>query len=161
MDGEDFPRIGWREWVGLPTLGVDAVKAKIDTGARSSSIHALDVRVTRGRVRFRVAPPQAGAPPGPLVEFPLHDTRSIRSSSGSKELRHVIRVEVELCGQRWPIELNLAERARMRFRMLLGREAIRGRFLVDPGCSFVDPSRSPRGVRPTRWSDVHGGGTQR
>ena len=161
MDHVELPRIGWREWVGLPTLGVEAVKAKIDTGARSSSIHALDVHEARGRVRFRVAPPRAGAPPGPPVELPLFDTRSVRSSSGSKEVRHVVRVEVELSGQRWPIELTLAERASMRFRMLLGREAIRGRFLVDPGCSFVDPSRIPEGVRPTRWSDSHGHGTRR
>lgn len=154
--------IGWREWVGLPELGVRACKAKIDTGARSSAIHAVDLRrVGRDRVRFRVAPARRGGDEPPLVELPLLEIRSVRSSNGLKEDRYFVKTEVELLGRLWHIELTLAERDRMRFRMLLGREAIRGRFLVDPGRSFVDPARRPRGQRPSRWSASPEGGDPR
>lgn len=132
--------IGWREWVGLPDLGIRRVKAKIDTGARSSSLHAFDMRtfVRSGRtfIRFRVHPIQRNARKRADCVAELLEFRLIRSSTGHAQTRAVIVTTIEVVGQRWPIELTLANRDEMGFRMLLGREGIRGRFLVDTGRSF-------------------------
>lgn len=136
------PTIGWREWVSLPDLGVKRVKAKVDTGARSSSLHAFDVEVVRGRgrshgkVRFQVHPIQHDSGTTIYCEVPLHDERLVRSSDGRQELRPVIRTKIDILGESWEIDLTLTSRDVMGFRMLLGREAIRRRFLVDPGRSF-------------------------
>lgn len=136
-----LPVLGWREWVALPELGIPAIKAKVDTGARSSSLHALQVEEveTSGstRVRFTVLPIQDRSHPAHQVEAPLVDRRSVRSSSGESSLRPVVQLEVSLGSHRWPVEVTLARRDDMGFRMLLGRTAIRGRFLVDPGRSFL------------------------
>lgn len=135
------PIVGWREWIALPALGIDAVKAKIDTGARSSSLHAFDVeefdRDGVRWVRFVVHPLQRDVATTLRAEAPVLEFRQIRSSSGHTTLRPVVSVEIELGGQRWPIELTLAARDEMGFRMLLGRQAVRGRFAVDPGKSYV------------------------
>ena len=135
------PIVGWREWIALPALGIDAVKAKIDTGARSSSLHAFDVeefdRDGARWVRFVVHPLQRDVATTLCAEAPVLEFRQIRSSSGHTTLRPVVSVEIELGGQRWPIELTLAARDEMGFRMLLGRQAVRGRFAVDPGKSYV------------------------
>ncbi len=135
------PIVGWREWISLPALGIDAIKAKIDTGARSSSLHAFDVeefdRDGTRWVRFVVHPLQRDSKTTLRAEAPVLEFRHIRSSSGHMSHRPVVQVEIELGGQRWPIELTLAARDEMGFRMLLGREAVRGRFVVDPGRSYV------------------------
>ena len=135
------PIVGWREWISLPALGIDAIKVKIDTGARSSSLHAFDVeefaRDGRRWVRFVVHPLQRDSKTTLRAEAPVLEFRHIRSSSGHMSHRPVVRVEIELGGQRWPIDLTLAARDEMGFRMLLGREAVRGRFVVDPGRSYV------------------------
>lgn len=132
------PTIGWREWVSLPGLGIKRVKAKVDTGARSSSLHAFDVEVLpRGRVEFKVHPIQDDSKTTIVCQAPLHDQRLVRSSDGRAQLRPVIRVEMEALGEIWEIDVTLTSRDLMGFRMLLGREAIRGRFLVDPGRSFL------------------------
>ncbi len=132
--------IGWREWVGLPDLGMKKVKAKVDTGARSSSLHAYDIeRYTKGGkpwVRFKVHPIQRNNSEVHETEAEVLDFRSVRSSSGKAAQRPVILTHVELLGRTWPVELTLANRDEMGFRMLLGREAIRGRFLVDSGRSY-------------------------
>lgn len=132
--------IGWREWVALPQLGIARVKAKIDTGARSSSLHAFDVEEfdKNGRrfVRFRVHPIQRNSTITAYAEAEVLDYRNVKSSSGQKSLRPVIRTEIEALGQRWLIIVTLANRDEMGFRMLLGREAVRGRFLVDAGRSY-------------------------
>lgn len=134
------PVIGWREWVALPQLGIGAIKPKIDTGARSSSLHAFDVeefhRERKRWVRFTVHPIQRTTEVVVIAEAELVDYRNVKSSDGRKSLRPVIITELEVLGQRWPIELTLANRDEMGFRMLLGREAIRGRFLVDAGRSY-------------------------
>lgn len=133
--------VGWREWVSLPDLGVDRIKAKIDTGARTSSLHAFDLERFRsdGRemVRFEAHPIQRDTSVRIPVEAELVDRRSVRSSTGDETVRPVIETDVTLLGQRWPIELSLIRRDLMGFRMLLGRQAIRGRFVVDPGRSFL------------------------
>lgn len=133
--------IGWREWVALPALGVARVKAKIDTGARSSALHA--VHVTRFMndavpfVRFAVHPDQRTTSEETLAEARVLDERTVRSSSGHASQRYVIETQLELGEAVWTIELTLTPRPDMGFRMLIGREAVRGRFLVDPGRSFL------------------------
>ena len=135
------PVIGWREWVRLPGLGIDAIKAKVDTGARSSSLHAYDIERFRRKgvrmVRFRVHPIQRDFRTTVHAEARLVDLRKVRSSSGAVSLRPVIVTAVELAGERWDIEVTLTRRDAMGFRMLLGRQAIRGRLAVDAGRSFV------------------------
>jgi hypothetical protein len=137
---KEMPVIGWREWVALPELGIQLIKAKIDTGARSSSLHAFEVRTYQRDgetiVRFKVHPTQRNTKEVILAESLVVDMRSIRSSSGKATVRPVIVTRVELMGQSWPIEVTLANRDEMGFRMLLGREAYRGRMLVDAGKSY-------------------------
>ena len=148
------PLIGWREWVGLPDLGIAATKAKIDTGARSSSLHAFDVTVFNRRgqtfVRFSVHPLQRRAEPSVCAEAEVLEFRRVKSSGGHVTLRPVILTVAELHGQRWPIELTLANRDAMGFRMLLGREAVRRRFVVDPGRSYLGGDRGMRSARRRR-----------
>jgi hypothetical protein len=133
--------IGWREWIGFPDLEIDRVKAKIDTGARTSALHAYDVERFRRRgrdfVRFVVHPLQRNVRETVRVEAELRDERRVKNSGGGVELRPVIRTRAQLRGRIWPIELTLTNRDEMGFRLLLGREALRGRFLLDPGRSFL------------------------
>jgi len=135
-----LPTIGWREWVGLPDLGIDIIKAKVDTGARSSSIHAFRIEEFRRRgdlwVRFQVHPIQRKSSGVVTTEAKVLEFRTVRSSSGRAALRPVIVTSVSLLGDTWPVELTLANRDTMGFRMLLGREAFRRRFLVDAGSSY-------------------------
>jgi hypothetical protein len=133
--------VGWREWIALPELGIAAIKPKIDTGARSSSLHALNIesfqREGADWVRFDVHPFQRDAETTVRAEAPVLELRHVRSSSGHATLRPVIRTAIELGGRRWSVELTLAARDEMGFRMLLGREALRRQFLVDPGRSYL------------------------
>lgn len=148
----ELPIIGWREWVGLPDLGVARIKVKVDTGARSSAIHAFHPERSRrdGRdlVRFTLHPLQRRSDPLVVAEAELLDVRHVRSSMGQLEERFVIVTNLSLLGAVWPIELTLARRDHMGFRMLLGREALRGRCLVDPGAAFRDRQHRPRQKRP-------------
>ena len=134
--------IGWREWVELPDLKIRRIKAKIDTGARSSSLHAFDIstfdRDGKTFARFKVHPIQRNSRKTVTCEAEVLEVRQVKSSSGHAQKRIVIVTTVEVLGEAWPIELTLANRAEMGFRMLLGREAVRGRFLVDAGISFYD-----------------------
>lgn len=138
---DKLPTIGWREWLAVPTLGIPSIKAKIDTGARTSSLHAFNIRafVERGapHVAFVIHPLQRRRKPSVDCIARIHDERVVTSSSGHRELRYVIRADIALGEDTWPIELTLADRDTMGFRMLLGRQALRGRFLVDPGRSFI------------------------
>lgn len=142
---EPLPVIGWREWVSLPGLGVPAIKAKIDTGACSSSVHAFDVSIEEAQgqaiVRFKLHPYQHTSRVTIVAEAVLVEYRRVRSSGGHETLRPVVLADVELLGQRWPIELTLASRDTMGFRMLLGRRALRRRFVVDPGRSYLGGRR--------------------
>ncbi|MGF1603679.1 MAG: ATP-dependent zinc protease [Thermosynechococcaceae cyanobacterium] len=135
------PIMGWREWISLPHLGVEQIKAKIDTGARSSALHAFEIEAFEQQgqtlLRFKIHPEQKNDAFVIEAEAELLDRREIRNSGGKAELRFVIQTEVTLNHQTWPIELTLTNRDNMGFRMLLGREAVRGRFLVDPGQSFL------------------------
>ncbi|OAB56429.1 aspartyl protease [Phormidium willei BDU 130791] len=134
--------IGWREWLSLPELGITQIKAKIDTGARSSALHAYDIedissQSDRPRIRFKVHPQQRDTITVVTAEANVLDRREVRNSGGKAELRYVIVTPVQLAQQQWSIELTLTNRDVMGFRMLLGRQAVRGRFLVDPGHSYL------------------------
>jgi len=134
------PVLGWREWIKLPQLGL-AIKAKVDTGAKSSSLHAFDIeyfgRSNKRMVRFRVHPVQRETATTVVIEAPLQDQRKVRSSTGEAKVRPVIVTPLQIAGEAWPIELTLATRDMMGFRMLIGREAVRRRYLIDPGRSFL------------------------
>ncbi|MEV5000604.1 ATP-dependent zinc protease [Nocardioides sp. LML1-1-1.1] len=141
---------GWREWVRLPGLGVGPVKAKLDTGARTSALHAFDLepfeREGREWVRFSVHPWQRSAEDAVLVECPVHDRRVVRSSTGHTQERFVVLTAIELLDRTVTTELTLTRRDEMGFRMLVGREALRQGFLVDSGRSYLG-GRPPRRVR--------------
>lgn len=141
--------IGWREWVSLPQLGIDQIKAKVDTGARSSALHAIHVkefkRDGQSWVKFQVHPQQRSSKIVTTTEAQIIDRRSIRSSSGKAAVRPVILTMVYLLGIQFEVELTLANRDEMGFRMLLGREALRNRFLVDSGKSYL--GGRPRGTK--------------
>ncbi len=140
--------IGWREWLALPDLGIHLIKAKVDTGARTSSLHAFDVEIRKHRkgkiVYFEVCPFQRDNSTIVHCASPLYDERWVTSSDGKKELRPVIRTNLLLFDAQWPVELTLTSRDAMGFRMLLGRESIRKKFVVDPARSFLFRAR-PKG----------------
>lgn len=141
--------IGWREWVGLPDLGIARVAAKIDTGARTSSLHANSIEPFDADgapwVRFDVA---GEAESVPWHEAPIADRRSVRSSNGEAELQFVIRTRLLLGGRSWPAEVTLTNRERMELPMLIGREALAGRALVDAEKSWL--CGRPRPAKPGR-----------
>ena len=134
------PIIGWREWVGLPDFGITRLKAKIDTGARTSAIHAYRIRPFqrdgRAFVEFYLHPVQHRRQPEVACEAQVLDERWITSSNGKSEKRIIVKTRLTLAGATWPIELSLTNRDDMGFRMLLGRQALRRRFVVDPGSSY-------------------------
>jgi len=139
---------GWEEWVALPGLGLPAIRAKIDTGAKSSSIHAFMIepygRGAKKRVRFGVHP----IPERPNIvvycSAELLGQREITSSNGETELRYIIRTNLRVGGQDWPIEMSLTNRETMQYRMLIGRSALRENIIVDPNLSCVQGSLSPK-----------------
>ncbi len=139
---------GWREWVSLPELGVEWVKAKLDTGARSSAIHAFGLEEFEKNgepwVRFEVHPWQRSSEDSAVAEYPVHDQRIVRSSTGHEQMRYVVLMKVRLLKRTVTAEVTLSRRDEMGFRLLLGREVLRkGGFLVDPGHSYL-------GGRPKR-----------
>ncbi len=133
--------LGWREWVALPELGLDRIKAKVDTGARSSTLHALSIERFRhrgtDRVRFRVHPLQRSRAEQVMCEARLTDRRQVTDSGGHAELRYVIETTVLVGAQHRIIEVTLTDRNAMRFRMLLGRTALAGTYAVDARRSYL------------------------
>jgi hypothetical protein len=136
--------------VSLPDLGVDWIKAKIDTGARTSSLHAFDIqefeRDGEAWVRFRVKPWQDSQEDAVVVESPIHDRRAVRSSSGHAQERLVVQLMIRLVDREVMAEVTLSNRDEMGFRMLIGREALRRGYVVDPARSFLG-GRAPREAR--------------
>jgi ribosomal protein S6--L-glutamate ligase len=132
--------IGWREWCGLNDLGIPLIKAKIDTGARTSAIHAFDIKpIMKGRrlwVRFSIHPIQGDTSRVTHCLAPVIDQRAVMSSNGHKEHRYVIETHLSIGDQSWPIELTLSNRDPLRFRLLLGRAALQGRVCIDPLYSY-------------------------
>jgi hypothetical protein len=141
-------KIGWREWVSLPDLGVGAIKAKIDTGARTSALHAYQIEPFRRGgalwLRFELHPIQRGEASKVTCEARAIDERTVRNSGGGVERRYIIKTLLKLGEQAWSIELALANRDQMGFRMLLGRTALEGRALIEPGRSYLLGARPPR-----------------
>jgi hypothetical protein len=130
-------KIGWREWARLPDLKIDRIKAKIDSGARTSSIHAFKVTPFTKDGGAYVHPTQRRRKPEVACVARVIDERRITDSGGKSEERYVIRTTLKLGKSSWPIELTLSNRDSMGFRLLIGRQAIRRRYVVDPGRSFV------------------------
>jgi len=132
---------GWREWVSLPELGIARIKTKIDTGARTSALHAFEVRPYkengRDRVEFRMHPEQKNNDTVVTCTADVLDRRKVTDSGGHSEERFVIRTELKIGRYHWPIEATLTARDDMLFRMLLGRTAMKGRAQVDPARSYV------------------------
>lgn len=135
--------IGWREWVKLPALlGKGQIKAKVDTGARTSALHAFNIEVIKHikgkhKVKFTLHPMQRNDQYSVQCEADLLDIRKIKNSGGSVENRYIIVTELCLGNKKWPIELTLTNRDAMGFRLLLGRTAINQSFLIDPNKSFL------------------------
>ncbi len=140
--------IGWREWVALPELNLPAIKAKVDTGARTSALHAFLIEPYnedgRDMLRFMIHPIQQYQDLAVECHCPVFDYRKVTDSGGHSEMRYVIQSDVVIGGREWPIELTLTNRDTMRFRMLLGRRAMEDRFIVDPGASYVNGRLRPR-----------------
>ena len=133
--------LGWREWVSLPELGIEKIKAKVDTGARTSALHAFDVRLDESSgekiVRFKIHPKQRDLNSVIECEAPFLDEREVRNSGGHSELRYVIGTRIVIGSNELTAEITLTNRDSMGFRMLIGRTAMKGNYLVNPGKSYL------------------------
>lgn len=133
--------IGWREWIALPELGLSGIKTKIDTGARTSALHAFALypfqENGKDKIAFNIHPLQYSTETIVTCTADIADRRHVTDSGGHREFRYVIYTPVTLGHVTWPIEITLTERDTMQFRMLLGRRAIRKRFAVNPAKSFM------------------------
>jgi hypothetical protein len=136
-----YPTIGWREWISLPALNITKIKAKVDTGARTSALHAFSLEpfIENGnnRIRFDIHPMQHDTDYTVNCVADVVDKRLVTDSGGHEEERYVIQTPITIAGQTWSIEITLTERENMLFRMLLGRSALRKHFIVNPARSFV------------------------
>ncbi|TXH69289.1 MAG: ATP-dependent zinc protease [Thiothrix sp.] len=138
----DSLKIGWREWVSLPDLGIPAIKAKIDTGAKTSTLHAQQIEVfqynNRDFLRFNLQPIRRYPQLILNCQAPIFDQRFITDSGGHRELRYVIQALISIADRTWPIEITLTNRTSMQFRMLLGRSALQqGGLHIHPQNSYV------------------------
>lgn len=153
--------VGWREWLALPDLGMPAVKSKIDTGARSSSLHVeeyeLFANLGQRWVRFALSPGSRRSRHPHVAEAPVLDERMVTDSSGNTAPRLFIATRVAVGAWSWPIEMNLTDRRSMLFPMLLGRTAMRGRLMVDPNGSFLlgrPSARAQQLIAAAHWGSA-------
>lgn len=163
MKTDERQVLGWREWLALPELGIPAIKAKIDTGARTSALHAASVETVRRDgvelVRFHVHPVRSRPDIVVSGEAPILDRRVVSDSGGHREQRIFVRTRLVAGEMEWPIEINLTDRETMLFPMLLGRTAMAGRVVVEPEQSYLlgRPSTDLAAEYPTTRSA--GGGS--
>lgn len=147
--------IGWREWVGFPGLGIAQIKAKVDTGARTSCLHAFLVEPFEREgvpwVRFDIHPNQRNNSEALSCMAPVLDRRLVRDSGGHQELRYVIATTVSIGDRTHTVEVTLTDRDSMKFRVLLGRTAMKGQYIVDPGRSYLRGKRK-RTIKKKRSS---------
>lgn len=154
--------MGWREWVGLPELGVKQIRCKVDTGARTSALHAFYIEEFsqngNNMVRFGLHPKQDNTEKEIHCEAEIFDRRDVTDSGGHTETRYVIKTQVVLGHSTWPIEMTLTNRDTMRFRMLLGRTAIADNFLVDSAGSHMlgKPASHPVALSVHRYLSDEG-----
>ncbi|WP_299196964.1 ATP-dependent zinc protease [uncultured Amphritea sp.] len=148
MSKESKPVIGWREWASLPDLGIEQIKVKVDSGARTSALHTFRVepfqKDGQDWVSFDVHPNQYDLEKVVTCEAPVSDIRTVTDSGGHQSQRYVIQTDIVIGAQRYSIELTLTNRDTMRFRMLLGRTAMNGRFLIDPQGAYL----TSHGIHP-------------
>lgn len=137
-------RLGWEEWVSLPDLGLPALKAKVDTGARTSALHAFDIEpfgpANAPRVRFAIHPIPGREDLVIPCSAKIVDRREVISSNGDMEYRFVIRSDIAIGDRRWPVEMTLTDRGQMAYRMLIGRQALTPDMIVSPLDSFLQPT---------------------
>lgn len=138
---KQLPIIGWREWLVLPDLNIPKIKVKVDTGARTSALHAFWIETYKKnhqqRIKFAIHPDQYNTNEVIECDVQVKDRRMVTDSGGHKQRRYVIETPVCLGPHTFVAELTLTSRDTMRFRMLLGRTAINGRFLVDSNTSYL------------------------
>jgi len=136
---EPLDIIGWREWVAFPDLGIKTIKAKMDTGARTSALHVSNIRVSKRTsiVKFTIHPVQRKWRPVIEASAKMVSLREIKSSNGELSVRPVIRTQIKIGEKVFPIELSLVNRDLMGFRLLLGRSALKNRYIIDSGKSFL------------------------
>lgn len=147
-------KFGWREWCALPDLGIPAIKAKVDTGAKTSALHTFKIEPFSedgvDYVRFWVHPLQRSEKVVCVCVAVIKDERNVTDSGGHQEMRYIIETQLLIGDKRWPIEMSLTNRDSMRFRMLLGRSAIFENTVVDPSASYFNgrlPAKKIYGVR--------------
>ena len=140
--------VGWREWLAIPDFDIPWIKAKVDTGARSSALHAHSIEEYQENgvrmVRFVAEVDHPGHRIERECHAPVHDQRQVKDSGGNPEVRYFIRTLVEVGDHHWQVEISLTDRSTMKFPMLLGREAVRRRAVVDPGRSYLTRKRPTR-----------------
>lgn len=143
--------VGWQEWCALPKLHIPAIKAKIDTGAKTSALHAADIRSFHRHgakfVHFTIHPLQRSEKFAKRCTALVIDERTVKNSGGHKELRYVIHTTITLGQMTWEIEITLTNRDPMVFRMLLGRDALKGHSVIDPGRSLCQGKLSPKQIK--------------
>ncbi|MCB9026680.1 MAG: ATP-dependent zinc protease [Bdellovibrionaceae bacterium] len=145
------PLLGWREILSIPTLGVKEIRAKVDTGARTSALHVTDLKIKkRGKTTFayfKIHPKQKSKFPIIESKAKIIEFRHVISSNGISSERPVILVDIVLGQNKTPIEITLVNRDLMGYRMLLGRTAMKGRYLVDPGKSFLQAKKGIKKIK--------------
>ncbi|TMO71974.1 ATP-dependent zinc protease [Pseudoalteromonas sp. S3785] len=133
--------VGWREWLSLPELGIEKIKAKVDTGARTSCIHAVNIEEYQKNgekwVKFIAQPLQGDEQTQVKCSAKVKKIKAVTSSSGQKEMRYFIETTLHAGQHSWPIEVTLTNRATMKFRMLLGRTAMENHLVVNPALSHL------------------------
>jgi len=148
MNPDKLTTVGWREWAALNDLNIPRIKAKVDTGARTSALHASQIIPVRqdgiSRIQFKIHTQQTTNELETVCVADILDQRAVKDSGGHVETRWVIESRITLGLQTWPIEITLTARDDMQFRMLLGRTAMKNRIIVDPSRSYLTGKRSSK-----------------